>query len=81
MTNDRSSFTMRLPTSDYGKLKVLAKKNKRSMAAELEYILEQYFEHYELQNGIIKSSIPVTNNQVGNDNLFVNNSNNSAAVG
>ena len=46
-------FTMRLPPDDYEKLKTLSKKNKRSMAAELEYIIEMYSEKYELQNGII----------------------------
>jgi len=40
----RQVFTMRLPPDDYEKLKTLSKKNKRSMAAELEYILEMYFE-------------------------------------
>ena len=78
----RQVFTMRLPPDDYEKLKTLSKKNKRSMAAELEYILEMYFEKYELQNGIIfveekaNNRSPVNNNQIGNNNLFVNNGNN-----
>ena len=82
MAIKRQVFTMRLPPDDYEKLKTLSKKNKRSMAAELEYILEMYFEKYELQNGIIfveekaDNRSPVNNNQIGNNNLFVNNGNN-----
>lgn len=83
MAIKRQVFTMRLPPNDYEKLKALSAKNKRSMAAELEYILEMYFEQYELQNGIISvkekfnSNSSIKNNQIGNNNLFVNNGNNS----
>lgn len=73
MTTERKNFTMRLLSNNYAKLKNLSKKNKRSMAAELEYILEQYFESYELQNGQISSEMSnktktsVNNHQVGNN--------------
>lgn len=75
MTAERKTFTMRLPVEDYDKLKILSKKNKRSMASELEFILEMYFEKYELQNGKVitekDTAPPVSNNQVGNNNLFI----------
>lgn len=81
---ERKTFTMRLPVEDYDKLKILSKKNKRSMASELEFILEMYFEKYELQNGKVitekDTAPPVSNNQVGNNNLFVNSNNKNVAA-
>lgn len=72
MATDRKVFSMRLPPNDYAKLRALSAKNKRSMAAELEYILEQYFEKYELQNGQVFFDNGIKNHQIGNNNLFVN---------
>ena len=53
MISDKKSFTMRIEPDNYVKLNALAKRNKRSMAKELEYIIELYFEGYESQYGQI----------------------------
>lgn len=53
MATDKKAFTMRLEPSNYEKFQSIAKKNRRSMAGELELIVEQYIANYESQNGQI----------------------------
>lgn len=74
MIGDKKSFTARIEADNYAKLKVLARRNKRSMAMELEYIVEQYFEDYEEKYGQIAPVINagINNQQVGTNISFVN---------
>lgn len=39
---DRKAFTLRLEVELYKKIKKSADKNKRSIAKEIEFVLEQY---------------------------------------
>lgn len=73
MTNDKKSFTMRIEPDNYVKLNTLAKRNKRSMAKELEFIIEWYFNGYESQYGQITpdASGGIKNQQVGNNISFI----------
>lgn len=45
---EQTQFTMRLPNSLYSDLKKLAEENKRSIAKELEYIVEKRIEKDKL---------------------------------
>ena len=74
MANDRKAFSVRMEPINYDKLNTLARRNKRSMAMELEYIVEQYFEGYESQYGQITPDAKggISNQQVGNNISFVN---------
>lgn len=78
MTTNKKAFTMRLDWQNYEKFVAISKKNRRSMAAELELIVEQYIAKYESQNGQILLTVDenqknsaVFNNQFGNNNLQV----------
>ena len=53
MATGKKAFTMRLESHNYEKFMSISKKNRRSMAAELELLVEQYIEKYEKQNGQI----------------------------
>lgn len=78
MATNKKAFTMRLDWQNYEKFVVISKKNRRSMAAELELLVEQYISNYELQNGQILLAVDetqqnsaVVNNQFGDHNLQV----------
>lgn len=78
MATNKKAFTMRLDWQNYEKFVVISKKNRRSMAAELELLVEQYISNYESQNGQILLAVDetqknsaVVNNQFGNNNLQV----------
>ena len=75
---NKKAFTMRLDWQNYEKFVAISKKNRRSMAAELELLVEQYIAKYESQNGQILLTVDenqknsaVFNNQFGNNNLQV----------
>ena len=78
MSANKKAFTMRLEPQNYEKFMTISRKNRRSMAAELELVVEQYIGNYELQNGTIPLSVDdnqntaIVNNQIGNNNNFVN---------
>lgn len=44
---------LRLEESTWEKISYLSKKNKRSLNSQIEYLVENYIEEYEKQNGII----------------------------
>lgn len=78
MATNKKAFTMRLDWQNYEKFVAISKKNRRSMAAELELIVEQYIAKYESQNGQILLTVDenqknsaVFNNQFGNNNMQV----------
>ncbi len=51
MHEDKISFQVRLSTDVQIKLRYLAKQEKRSKNAEIEFIVRRYIEQYENQNG------------------------------
>lgn len=53
MTSDKRQFTLRLQEENFKKIKILADKNKRSIAAQIEYLIEQYIAEHEKQSGLI----------------------------
>lgn len=53
MATNKRVFTLRLQDENFEKIKVIAEKSKRSIAMQIEYILEQYIERYEKENGNI----------------------------
>lgn len=76
MASNKKAFTMRLEPQNYEKFAAISKKNKRSMAAELELIVEQYIGNYESQNGQIplaaeKNKVVFNNQVLGNNNFQV----------
>lgn len=73
MAGDRKAFSVRMEPNNYDKLNTLARRNKRSMAMELEYIVEQYFDGYESQYGQITPDANggINNQQVGNNISFI----------
>jgi len=54
VATDKRQFTLRLKDENFEKIKVIAKKNKRSIAMEIEYVLEQHIADYEKKHGPIK---------------------------
>ena len=53
MATDKRQFTMRMQPENYDKIKVIAALNKRSIAAQIEYLLEQCISGYEAEHGVI----------------------------
>ena len=52
---DRKVFTFRTSEILFNKLVVLANNNKRSTNAQIDFILEEYINEYEKENGAIKT--------------------------
>jgi hypothetical protein len=57
MATDKRQFTLRLQEENFEKIKFLADKNKRSVAMQIEYLIEQYIEQYEKEHGAIDVSL------------------------
>lgn len=55
MATSKRFFTLRLEEDNFEKIKFIADKNKRSIAMQIEYLIEQYMNEYEKQNGIIRT--------------------------
>lgn len=51
---EEKRFTLRIDGELFEKVKSQAEKNKRSIAKEIEYLLEQYIGERERKNGQIK---------------------------
>lgn len=49
MATDKRQFTMRMQSENYDKIKVIAALNKRSIAVQMEYLLEQCINSYEAE--------------------------------
>ena len=56
MATDKRQFTMRMQPENYDKIKVIAALNKRSIAAQIEFLLEQCITGYESEHGVIAFS-------------------------
>lgn len=55
MTTNKRVFTLRLEDTNFQKIKLIADKNKRSIAMQIEYLIEQHIHEYEKKNGPIHS--------------------------
>ncbi|GMA52018.1 hypothetical protein GCM10025857_68150 [Alicyclobacillus contaminans] len=53
MTTDKKVFTLRLQEENFLKIRTIAERERRSIAMQIEYILEQFILDYERQNGEI----------------------------
>ncbi|MCX7843364.1 MAG: Arc family DNA-binding protein [Clostridia bacterium] len=53
MATDKRRYTLRLQDENFDKIKVIAEKSKRSIAMQIEYVIEKYIEDYEKENGTI----------------------------
>ena len=47
MPTDKRVFTLRLQEDNFNKIKYIAEKNKRSIAMQIEYLVEQFIDEYE----------------------------------
>ena len=66
MTTKKQQIAFRAQPEIYEKFKVIAEKNNRSVSRQIEFLMQQCIEKYELENGKIA---PVINQQ---HNLFAN---------
>lgn len=81
MATNKRVFTMRMQPENYDKVRVLAAINKRSVAMQIEYLIEKSINEYESMHGEIplagnnsqKANASVFNNQVGYNTFQVNN--------
>lgn len=58
MATDKKVFTLRLQPETYEKARYLAYIERRSIAMEIEYIINKYAENYEQKNGKMPISVP-----------------------
>lgn len=53
MVTYKRQFTLRLSDKNFEKVKHIADINKRSIAMQIEYLIERYIENWEKDNGKI----------------------------
>ena len=53
MATNKRVFTLRLEEENFEKIKFIADKHKRSIAKQIEYLIEQHIEDYETKHGTI----------------------------
>lgn len=53
MSTDKRQFTLRLQDENFDKIKYIAEKSKRSIAMQIEFIIEQYIKQFENEHGTI----------------------------
>lgn len=56
MATDKRAFTMRMQPYNFEKIKIIAEHNKRSIAMQIEYLIENCINSYEKEYGEIKLS-------------------------
>ena len=56
MATDKIQTGLRLELSDLKKITAIAKREKRSLNAQMEFVLQRYIEQYEVENGVIDAS-------------------------
>lgn len=54
MSTEKRQFTMRMQPKNFDKIKVIAAMNKRSMAMQIEYLIEEAIAKHERAYGEIK---------------------------
>lgn len=55
MATDKRAFTMRMQQNNFDKIKVIAAANKRSIAMQIEFLIEDCIRSYEDLHGEIRS--------------------------
>lgn len=53
MATDKRAFTMRMQPENFKKIKYIAEMNKRSIAMQIEFLIENCIAEYEEKNGKI----------------------------
>ena len=53
MATDKRQFTMRMTESNFDKIRIVAAYNKRSIAMQIEHIIEQAIHDHEAKHGEI----------------------------
>ena len=87
MATDKRQYTKRMQPENYDKIRVIAAKNKRSVAMQIEYLLEQCIAEYESSYGKITFTTPknvnidVRNNSGNNYGIVGGNFNSSMTIG
>lgn len=56
MATNKRQFTLRLSEENFEKIKYIASVNKRSIAMQIEYLIEQYIKQWEKEHGEIDIS-------------------------
>lgn len=54
MATDKRQFTLRLRDDNFEKIRIIAERSKRSIAMQIEYVLEEFIREYERQHGPIR---------------------------
>lgn len=54
MPDYKRKFTLRIGEDTMSKIDIIAEKNKRSINAQIEFVLEKHVEEFEKQTGKIK---------------------------
>lgn len=57
MATDKRAFTMRMQPENFSKIKYISEQNKRSIAMQIEYLIEKCIADYENENGKITISL------------------------
>nr|DAI11056.1 MAG TPA: MNT REPRESSOR MUTANT WITH C-TERMINAL REGULATION [Caudoviricetes sp.] len=58
MTTDKRAFTMRMQHENFDKIKFIAEQNKRSIAMQIEFLIENCIAKYESEHGSINIQAP-----------------------
>lgn len=53
MATDKRAFTMRMQSSNFEKIRIISEYNKRSIAMQIEFLIEQCISDFEKENGTI----------------------------
>lgn len=56
MATDKRQFTMRMQQKNFDKIKYISEQDKRSMAAEIELLIEDKIKSFESEHGSITLS-------------------------
>lgn len=53
MATNKRQFTLRLSEENFEKVKYIANESKRSIAMQIEFLIEQYINEWEAEHGKI----------------------------
>lgn len=53
MATNKRQFTLRVESDNFEKIKFISAQEKRSIAMQIELLIEQEIKNYELENGTI----------------------------
>lgn len=53
MATNKRQFTLRLSEENFEKIKYIASQSKRSIAMQIEFLIEQYIDEWEAKHGKI----------------------------